>query len=113
MGSIFKWFSDTFVDVVSTTYDNVLKFIWGTLQEPQEQLNITQVVNRRLLGNAIVHYEIQNRTSTSPTDFLNNTRDLVTNFFRDNPNNKFQIRLNFVVIKVDASGAVVSEEETG
>ena len=124
MGSIFKWFSDTVVNVgyhlvdaaksvVSSTYDNVLKFIWDTPEEPQEQLDITQVVNRRLLGNAIAHYEIQNRTSTSPTDFLNNTRDLVTNFFRDNPNTKFQITLNFVVTKVDASGAVVSEEETG
>ena len=51
--------------------------------------------------------------STSPTDFLNNTRDLVTNFFRNNPSNKFQITLVFKVIKVGPSGEVVDEEETG
>ena len=111
MASIFKWFTD----VVSSTFTNVWQrvntLLWITPEE--DQYLIEQVVNRRLLGNAIAHYEIQNRTSTSPTDFLNNTRGLVTNFFRNNPNNKFQISFTFIVIKVDASGAVVSEEETG
>ena len=87
-----------------------------SLAEPQEArdvLEIEQVYNRRLLGNAIAHYEIQNHTSTSPTDFLNNARGLVTDFFRAHPNNKFQISLTFIVIKVDAQGSVVAEEETG
>ena len=125
MGSIFRWFSDIVVDVVSVTYVNVRNFIFGEPQEPQEpqapeapeepqeQLDITQVHNRRLLGNAIAHYEIQNQTSTSPTDFLNNARDLFTGFLRENPNNKFQLTPTFVVVKVDAQGSVVAEEETG
>ena len=134
MGSIFRWFSDIVVGVVSLTYVNVRNFIFGEPnevwqpqdpqepnevrqpQDPQEAhdvLEIEQVRNRRLLGNAIAHYEIQNQTSTSPTDFLNNVRDLVTVFFRDNPNNKFQLTVTFVVVTVDAQGTVVAEEETG
>ena len=122
MGSILRWFSNTVVDAVSSTYVNVRNFIFGDPNEvnevndrrpPNVVLEIEQVRNRRLLGNAIAHYEIQNHTSTSPTDFLNNARDLVTDFFRDNPNNKFQLTLTFVVIKVDAQGLVVAEEETG
>ena len=111
----------------------MIDFIFGTPQDPNEvwqpqdpqepnevwqpedpqDLEIEQVRNRRLLGNAIAHYEIQNHTSTSPTDFVNNVRGLVTDFFRDNHNNKFQLTLTFVVIKVDAQGLVVAEEETG
>ena len=131
MGSIFRWFSDTVVNVVSVTYVSVRNFIFGTpedrrtpdepnevwqpedLMPPNDVLEIEQVRGRRLLGNATAHYEIQNHTSTSPTDFLNNARGLVTDFFRDNPNNKSQLTLTFVVIKVDAQGSVVAEEETG
>ena len=131
MGSILRWFSNTVVNVVSVTYVNVRNIIFGTPEEPEDQeepnelwipenpqeardvLEIVQVHNRRLLGNAIAHYEILNHSSTSPTDFLNNARSLVTDFFRDNPNNKFQLSLTFVVIKVDAQGSVVAEEETG
>ena len=135
MSGIFRWFSDTVVNVVSVTYVSVRNFIFGEPnevrhpEEPNEvwypedvnEVNveannvprIEQVQSRRLLGNAIAHYEIQNHTSTSPTDFLNNARGLVTNFFRDNPNNKFQISLLFVVVKVDAQGSIVAEEETG
>ena len=54
-------------------------------------LEITQVQNRRLLGNTIAHYEIQNHANLTPTIFLNATRPIVTNFFRRNPGNKFQL----------------------
>ena len=76
-------------------------------------LEITQVQNRRLLGNTIAHYEIQNHANLTPTDFLNATRPIVTDFFRRNPGNKFQLTLNFIVVKVDAAGNVVEEEDTG
>ena len=76
-------------------------------------MEITQVQNRRLLGNTIAHYEIQNHANLTPEDFLNATRPLVTDFFRRNPGNKFQLTLNFIVVKVDAAGNVVEEEDTG
>ena len=125
MSGIFRWFSDTVVNVVSVTYVSVRNFVFGTPQEPQapqepeepqepnEDLEITQVRNRRILGNAIAHYEIQNHSNASPTDFLSATRSIVSDFFRDNPNNKFQLTLTFVVVKVNAQGNVVEEEETG
>ena len=77
----------------------------------QRPLEITQVRNRRLLRNTVAHYEIQNHVNLTPTDFLSATRPIVTDFFRRNPRNKFQLTLNFIVVKVDAAGNVVEEED--
>ena len=77
----------------------------------QRPLEITQVRNRRLLGNTVAHYETQNHANLTPVDFLNATRPLVTDFLRRNPGNKFQLTLNFIVVKVDAAGNVVEEED--
>ena len=59
--------------------------------------------------NIIEHHEIQNHTSLTPEDFLTATRPLVT--FRRNPKNKFQLSLNLIVVRVDAAGNVVEEED--
>ena len=78
----------------------------------ERPLEITQVQNRRLLGNVIAHYEIQNHANLTSEDFLTAKRPLVTDFFRRNPRNKFQLSLNLILVKVDAAGNVVEEEET-
>ena len=108
------WFAKT----VNSAYTQVRSFIFGLNEEneailQQDVLEIAQVRNRRLLGGTIAHYEIQNHANATPEDFLNVTRPLVTDFFLDNPNNKFQLTLTFVVVKVDSTGNVVEEEETG
>ena len=78
----------------------------------KRHLEITQVKSRRLLRNTIAHYEIQNHANLTPTDFLNLTRSIVTDFFRRNPGNKFQLSLSLILVKVDAARGVIEEEET-
>ena len=75
------------------------------------ELKIIQV-ERRLLENTVAHFEIHNQVNTSPTDFLQNAKDIVINFFRENPNNKIQIALVCDVVKVDAAtGVVIAKEQ--
>ena len=60
----------------------------------------------------VAHFEIHNQVNTSPTDFLQNVKDIVINFFRENQNNKIQIALVCDVVKVDAAtGVVIAREQ--
>ena len=67
----------------------------------------------RLLGNNVVgHHTIHSEGNTSPTDFLNFTRNVVIRFLRERPQNKVQINLICVMIRVDpATGEVTNKEQ--
>ena len=52
------------------------------------------VFRGRLLGNNVVgHYTLHSEGNTSPTDFLNFTRNAVIRFLRERPQNKVQLSL--------------------
>ena len=111
MGSIFKWFSDTVVDVVSTTYDNVLKFIWGTPQEPQapEELKAPeepkapedrqeQVVNRPLRGSS--HIPLPNK--------IKDTKALIN--IKNKDNQCFKYAVTRALSPVTKNAGLISKE---
>ena len=68
----------------------------------------------RLLGGGVVgQYMIIAKVNTSPTDFLNRTRNVIINFLREKPQNKVRFVLVCVMIRVDpATGKVIAEENT-
>ena len=99
MGSIFKWFCDTFVDVVSTTYDNVLKFIWGTPQEPQApEEPQEQVVNRPLRGSS--HIPLPNK--------IKDTKALIN--IKNKDNQCFKYAVTRALNPVTKNAGLISKE---
>ena len=75
----------------------------------------SEIVPRgRLLGNNVVgHYTIHFEGNNSPTDFLNSTRNVVIRFLRERPQNKVQLSLICVMVRVDsATGEVTAEEQS-
>ena len=68
----------------------------------------------RLLGNNVIgHYTVHSEGNTSPMDFLNFTRNVVIRFLRERPQNKVQLSLICVMMRVDpATGEVTNEEQT-
>ena len=64
------------------------------------------------MGNTVAHFVISNQVNTSPTDFLENAKDLLIKFFSENPNNKIQLGLVYELVKVNtATGEVIGEEQ--
>ena len=60
------------------------------------------IPRRRLLGNNVVgHHTIHSEGNTSPRDFLNFTRNAVIRFLRERPQNKVQLSLICVMMRVD------------
>ena len=71
-----------------------------------------EIVPRRLLGNAIRHYEIHSMKNTSPTDFLNFTRNVAIRFLQERPQNKVRINLICTMVKVDPiTGGITNEDQ--
>ena len=66
----------------------------------------------RLLGNNIIgRHMIHSEGYTSPTDFLNFTRNVIR-FLRERPQNKAQLSLIWIMMRVDpATGEVTNEEQ--
>ena len=70
------------------------------------------VPRERLLGNVIGHHTIHSKGNTSPKDFLNFTRNVVIRFLRERLQNKVQLSLICVMMRVDpATGQVTNEEQ--
>ena len=71
------------------------------------------VPRERLLGNNFIgHHTIHSDGNTSPRDFLNFTRNVVIRFLRERPQNKVQLSLICVMMRVDsATGEVTAEEQ--
>ena len=71
------------------------------------------VPRERLLGNNVIgHHTIHSEGNTSPRDFLNFTRNVVIRFLRERPQNKVQLSLICVMMRVDpATGEVTAEEQ--
>ena len=62
--------------------------------EKRIQLIIEPSRRRRLLSNVVQHFDITNPfPNATPNNFLEMSKNLLTNFFRDNPNNKIRISL--------------------
>ena len=72
-----------------------------------------EVVPRgRLLGNNVVgHYTVHSEGNTSPRDFLNFIRNAVIMFLRERPQNKVQLSLICVLMRMDPATAEVTNEE--
>ena len=74
-----------------------------------------EVVHRggkRLLGNRVVnHYEVLAYGNTSPMDFLNHIRGAVVTFLSENRQNKVQLALVCIMVKVDPVTEEVTAEE--
>ena len=61
----------------------------------------------------IGHHTIDSEGNTSPTDFLDFTRNVVIRFLRERPQNKVQLSLICVMVRVDpATGEVTNEEQS-
>ena len=71
------------------------------------------VPRERLLGNNVIGYRtIHSEGNTSPRDFLNFTRNVVIRFLRERPQNKVQLSLICIMVRVDpATGEVTAEEQ--
>ena len=57
------------------------------------------------------HYTIHSGGNTSPTDFLNFTRNVVIRFLRERPQNKVQLSLIWVMMRVEPTTGDVTNEE--
>ena len=67
---------------------------------------------RRLLGNNVIgHHTINFIGNTSPRDFLNYTRNAVIRFLRERPQNKVQINLICIMMRVDSTTGNITNEE--
>ena len=67
----------------------------------------------RLLGNNVMgQYTIHSKVYTSPRDFLNRTENVIIKFLKERPQNKVQLSLICVMIRVDpATGKIAAEEQ--
>ena len=66
----------------------------------------------RLLGNNVVgHHTTHSEGNTSPKDSLNFTRNVVIRFLRERPQNKVQLSLICVMMRVDPTTGEVTNEE--
>ena len=67
----------------------------------------------RLLGNNVLgQYVIHSKVNTSPRDFLNRTENVIIKFLKEHSQNKVQLSLICVMIRVDpATGKIAAEEQ--
>ena len=67
---------------------------------------------RRLLANNVMgHYTINSIGNTSPRDFLNYVRNTVIGFLNERRQNKDQLSLICIMIRVDPATGIVTNEE--
>ena len=66
---------------------------------------------RQIKNNIVVHHEITINVNTSNTDFFEQTKETLVNFFKENTQHEIQMTLIRVMQKIDpATGAILVEE---
>ena len=71
-----------------------------------------EIVSResRLLGNNVIDHTINSMVNTDPQNFLNYTRNTIR-FLQERPQNKVQLSLICIMMRVDPATGIVTNEE--